>query len=130
MAYSYDFKIGTTLVGMVNVESLVAGVFPMPAPRAGYQPYAEYITLGDNSVSGIGKPLVIWRFGLLSLAQRDALRVYCTGPSTSIFIRTMTNDSADSYANFSGIMVWPLNEERDAGRRLNFDLTFQQLTGA
>lgn len=130
MAGIYEFKIGTTLVGMVNVEDLITDrLGALPAPQAIWQPYAELITLGDNSVAGIGAPICTWRFGEVSAAQRNALRVFCPGPSAPVFIRTMVND-LDAYANYSAIMVWPLIENRDAYRRLNLDITFQQLIGA
>lgn len=128
MTDQYEFKIGTTLAGMVNVETLASG--NMPAPQATWQPYTEYVTLGDNSVAGIGLPVVTWRFGWLSRVQRDALRAYCTGPSATVFIRTQGNDSADAYGNYTGVMIWPLEEERDTTRRMNLNIIFQQLTVA
>lgn len=126
--YQYEFSIGTTLAGIVNIESLASG--NMPAPKAIWQPCAEYITLGDNSVAGIGLPIAIWQFGWLSRVQRDALRAYCTGPSATVFIRTQGNDSADAYGNYSAVMIWPLEEERDTTRRTNLNIIFRQLTAA
>ena len=125
---AYDFRIGTTRAGMVNIETLVSGLYPMPAPHAIWQPYAEYIRLEDNTYAGIGAPIAVWKFGWLTRAQRDALRVFCPGPSAAIWIRTQSNDNSDVYLDCNGIMVWPLTEERDSTRRINLEIVTQQIT--
>lgn len=126
MAYRYDFRIGTNQSEMVNVESLAGET--MPAPRSTFTQFAETRTLADGSERGIGAPTCEWNFGVLSKNQRDALRVYCPGASSVVFIRTRTNE-ADTYKTYRAIMVWPvLSENREmTGARVDFIVTFRNL---
>jgi hypothetical protein len=120
----YSFMIGTTQVGLANLESLTT---PVVAPRATYRPYTDKVQLGDGSFRGIGAPIVTWRWGFLTQEQRDQLRLYCTGKSAAVHIQTTIVDSADEYRQFSCVMVWPDEEERQTTRRLDFVLEFRQL---
>jgi hypothetical protein len=119
------YKIGTTLVGMVTLASL--GV---PDPKSTYEPYSEQLELGNGKIRGGGFPTATWHWGFLKQAWRDALRAYCTGASASIFIETRITDTSDAYDQFSVVIVWPQEEERDAFRRLDFTLEFRQLVTA
>ncbi|RJR09998.1 hypothetical protein C4588_04215 [Candidatus Parcubacteria bacterium] len=126
MAYQYDFKIGMTYENMVNVESLADNT--MPAPRTTFTQYSEMRLLADGSQRGIGAPTCEWNFGILKKAQRDALRAYCPGASTVVYIRTRTNDN-DTYKNYQAIMNWPIfSENREmTGVRIDFIVTFRNL---
>jgi len=123
----YDYRIGATLAGMTNLENLTP---PLPAPKSYFRPFYESITLADGSIRGMGSPVASWRWGVLSRAQRDALRVFCTSKSATVYIRTRKTDSADAYTDYRAIMIWPDDEERDAGRRLDFLIEFRQLVVA
>jgi len=123
----YSYKIGTaggSTAGMTNIESLTT---PVPAPHSSFQPYSQAIPLGNGLVRGGGWQVAEWRWGFLTRAQRDQLRTYCTTASNTVAICTRTNES-DTYANFSAIMIWPQEENKDAGRRVPFVVKFQKLT--
>lgn len=125
MANIYDFEIGTAIDNMVNVETLDGG--KMPAPRAPYRVYTEPIELGSGAIRGAGYPSVVWRWGFLTQDQRDILRAYCTGASADVYIKTSGVDSADAYAVYSAVMVWPEEEDRQASRRTDFAIEFRKL---
>lgn len=120
--YEYEFMLGATEGAMVNLESL-----DIPAPKAEYQPYTEAVELGDGSVRGWGLPVAILRWGFLAQEHRDTLRAYCTGASAPVWVRLNTTDNADEWRTFYAIMVWPMAEQRDTERRMNFDLLFKQM---
>jgi hypothetical protein len=81
--------------------------------------------LVSGQVRGIGFPQATWRWDVITVAERDKLRTFCTGVSANVYIRTRTMDTADSYAYFSAIMVWDvLEEERDSAHRLNLKINF------
>lgn len=123
MTYEYSFMIGTAYATLTNLEAL-----NIPAPRSIWRPYAALADLSDKTVRGLGSPVVVWEWGFLTQAQRDALRTYCTGASSNVWIKTQTMDSAAAYVYYSGVMIWPEQEDYAASRRLNFTLIFRQLT--
>jgi len=117
-----DFKIGTTEGGMVNIESLTT---PLEIPKSEYLPYARIVNLGNGGKRGVGFPMAIWTFPLLTLEQRDQLKSFCTNASAEVFIRTKLNN--DTYANFSATMIWVENEPRWYGVKQNYSITFRNL---
>lgn len=122
----YEYKIATEAAGvggLTNVESLAT---PVPAPKSTFEEYLEQVQLGDGTVRGAGWMTATWHWDVLSQAQRNQLRTYCTGASEVVYIRTRKNDSSDAYANYKAVMIWP-SEEKTAGRRLDFTLRFQAL---
>lgn len=124
-----DFKIGTTLGGMTNIESLAT---PLPAPKAPYKLYMRSLMSSSGLTVGRGFPVCQWIFPLLTAAQRTQLRTFCTGASASVYIRTMTNE-ADAYANYLAVMHWPDEERRDPSKRhdrLEFVVLFTHLVSA
>lgn len=124
-AYPHDYAIGTTSGGLTNLQALAT---PVTYPRSRPAPYTDVITLGDNTERGIGAPVVTWHWDKITQAERDMLRTFCPGASASIFITTRTLESGDVYDNYSAVMIWPsMKEERDATRRLDFDIEFREL---
>lgn len=113
-------------VRLRNVETLVAG---MPAPKGFFQFYSVALPLEDGGVRGGGWRKAMWRWQFLTQAQRDALRTYCTGASADVYIKTRTVDNSDAYVIYSAKMIWPGPdpEQRDALRRIEFELNFQAL---
>jgi hypothetical protein len=85
------------------------------------------IVLGNGANRGVGLPVAIWHWGYLTRAQRDLLRAFCTGASATIFIETRTNDTVDVFDQFTTMMIWPLEENKDAGRRIDFVIEFRNL---
>ncbi len=118
---SYEFAVGTTVGGMVNVESLGC-----PAPRPGYEAFSSMLTLGDGSVRGVGYPRASWTFDFLSGAQRAALKAFCPGASAKVYVRTM--DAGRSYHTWEAVMVWNAQEENDSGICLDLRVDFRLIS--
>lgn len=114
----FDFDV------LVNVEALSTGA---TAPRSLHRAWEETRDTGDGLARGLGRPACTWNWGFISRAQRDALRIYCTGKSARVYIRTRANDSTDGYVTYQAAMLWPDNEDRQTGRRLNFTLEFRDM---
>lgn len=123
MAFSHE--IGTTQVNRVTLSSL--GV---PPPMTSYSPGAERRGLGDGNERELGWPVVTWSWLTLPHAARDALRVYCTGPSAAAHIYTPLNDNDDAYYELSCKVVWPAGAEQKrhtSHDRQGFTLQFKVL---
>ncbi|HZU86602.1 MAG TPA: hypothetical protein VFF78_03895 [Anaerolineaceae bacterium] len=118
-----SFAIGSTHAGLQALT-----VMSIPAPQSTYRPTSTDVRLGDGSVRGMGFPVATWHWGFLSAAQRDQLRALCPGQSAAVYIRTVKDDL--TYDDFSAVMVWPSEEERAAGRVLDFTLEFHRLVEA
>lgn len=120
----YENEIGTTYGGMTNIESLTV---PLPNMQSFYKPYAQVTDLGSGETKGLGSPQTEWKWNLLTRAQRDQLRQFCTGSSATVYIRTRINDNTDEYLDFRAIMIWPLEEERFARKRMDFTIVFKHM---
>jgi len=118
-----EFKIGTTEVGMTNLEALAT---PVPLPQTDYMRFSRIVLLGSGGTRGVGSPVAIWTFQLLSIAEYNQLRTFCSGASAQVYIRTKVDD--DSYGNFQATMIWP-NESQNRwfGNRRNLVITFRDL---
>ena len=112
-------------VDLTNVEDLTNAP---AAPRSQFTESSVYVPLGDGTTRGAGWPTAKWRWGYLTQAQRDDLRAYCTGASNSLYICTRENDTSDQYNYYTCTMIWPLEEEKDHGKRLDFVVEFQNLS--
>lgn len=120
-----DYQIATTQVGLTNVNALAT---PVSDPRSTYTPYAEEIALSSGLVRGMGYPTATWSWDIISRAERDMLRTFCPGKSATVYIRTKTMDTADSYHTFQCVMVWPTqDEERTYQRRMQFKISFKTM---
>ena len=131
-AVKTDFQIGATLGGLVTLDSL--GI-PMPHPV--YKAGVSKVKLGSNAARLLGAPTVEWTWGFLTQSQRDTLRTYVPGASADLFIITPTIEKVAGVSNASArfeCQAWypdPESPENpDAGRRLQFILTFKQLVSA
>jgi len=125
---SYQYAIGSTLEGMVNLSDLTPAI---PAPRAYFRLHAETLPSPGGGVFGVGWSSCEWLWGFLSAAQRQALRAFCADLAATVYIRTTTNEVAEgggyTYQAYQARMLWPDDENIDAGRRLEFRLQFQEL---
>ena len=117
-----SYKIGATSGGMVTLTSL-----GIPNPKGEFFKFSDIRLLGDGGARGVGAPRAVWRWGYLTRAQRDTLRTYCIGASSTAYIETRTLDTADVFDQYSATMIWPAEEERSAGRRLGFEIEFRNL---
>lgn len=125
-----DYQIGVTSGSMVKLENLVVSGSSVPVayPKSTFQPYSSEQKLVSGLVRGVGYPVAVWIWNVITREERDALRTFCPGKSANVFIRTKTMDSADSYHTYSAVMVWNTKEEtRDTQRRTEFKITFQTL---
>jgi hypothetical protein len=121
-----DFKIGTTLVGMTNIESLSTPLLP---PKSTFLDFARVYSKGNGGTRGVGSPVATWSFPILSVAQYNQLKSFCSGASADVYIRTKLDD--DTYDDFQAKMIWP-NEPQDRwfGERRNFTVIFRNLVAA
>ena len=126
-----DFKIGLTSGSMMPLSTLLASSSGVPdesMPKSTFTPYSAQQILVSGLIRGVGRPVATWSWDVMTRVHRDALRAYCPGQSASVYIRTKTMDSLDSYVNYSAVLVWPTqDEERDTERRIKLKLTFQFL---
>lgn len=116
---AFDFDV------LVNVEALTTGA---TAPRSLFKPWEESRDTGDGLARGLGRPACTWNWNVISRPERDALKIYCSGKSARVYIRTRTNNTSDQYITYQAAMMWPNDaEDRINGRRLNFTLEFRDL---
>jgi len=120
----YDYEIGTSYGGMANLEDLTTPVDP---PKSSFWPHSRYVNLGNGQVRGAGFARAEWRWGFVTQAQRNQLRTFCTGASAEVYIQTRKNDTSDAYQVYTAVMVWPEEEQRENGRRLDFVIEFRDL---
>ncbi len=113
-----------------TISALAAGnlqTLGLTAPKSPFKPATMSIDLGNGTARNMGRPNTIWRWGFVTRAQRTILRAFCTGKSARVYICTMVNDSSDQYVTYDAVMLWPDEEQRDTGRRLNFEIQFRDL---
>lgn len=101
----------------------------LPAPHGLWTPYTQPVVLGDGMVRGAGWMTAEWKWGFITRAQRQILRAFCPAPNASaiVYIKTRTVENSDAYVTYYANMIWPQQEEPQAGRRLDFSLKFQGL---
>lgn len=119
-----NYKIGTSLVGITSLDLLAT---PVVDPKHTFVSYSRLDQLGNGMVRGGGWMKAEWRYGFVTQAQRDMLRTFCTGASSEVFIRTRKNDTVGAFVTYKAVMIWPDEEETDAGRRMDFIIKFQRL---
>jgi len=107
---------------MVNLGSLTEA---LDAPRSFYRPYARTIGLLSGTAVGQGWPVAVWEFTVMTPEQRNQLKAFCTGAAATVFVRTKLND--DTYADFSGVMIWPEEEERRWGLKFGLKVEIRRL---
>lgn len=117
-----------TYNNLTNVKNLAGSP---SAPRSTFKPWVDAVDLGNGLRRGVGRPLAGWQWGFLTRQQRDALWAYVLGASTRLYVRTKINQNttgyADKYQTYLAALLWPDSEDVQAGRYLNFTLTFRDL---
>jgi hypothetical protein len=96
------------------------------SPRHTFQDYVEPRKLMDGHTRGLGRPLATWLWDFLPLGMRTILRTYCSTPSADVVICTRINEG-DAWRVYNAIVTWPPMETKQAGRRMSFSLTFENL---
>lgn len=121
---AYEFKIGTTLGGLVLLTDL--GITANPRPT--FQPFSSFVRLADGTLQGNGFPLATWHWDVMKAGWSDILAAYLGGNlSATVYIRTRLNrlDSGDyDWANYYCVMNWPSGDE-DIQSRRNLSLTIE-----
>jgi hypothetical protein len=96
-----------------------------------YYPERKRLKVTSRKTIGLGAPYIVWHWDVLKLEWRNALRTYLTAITTSLYIESQVNeddddDDEDDWAQFQVYAVWPEgDEEKDAGRRMGFDIEFE-----
>jgi hypothetical protein len=133
MALAKVAQIGASQAELAPLSSLATGIpLSIPQPEMRYYPYRRQVKLTSRKVTGVGGPYIVWHWGFLKAEWRHALREVLTGVSTEIYIESLMNDESDdddgtdAWGQFSTIAIWPDgDEDKDAGRRLGFDIEFE-----
>lgn len=124
--------LSITGIAMKNLEDEL-GLSALQAPSApnsneGFMAYTQPLDLADGTVRGGGWIATEWKFNIITQAMREALRPYCpeTGASATVWIRTRVYEG-DAYRYYRAVMVWPIPEKREAGRRHDFSIKFRAM---
>lgn len=122
----YSYEIGATST-TTNLESLATPIYP---PRSSYIEWTREYDKANGMVGGDGYPMAIWHFDLLTQAQVTALRAYCSGKSSSVYIKT--RGPAGTFVKYSAVMIWPSDLMRKyvAGKYLDVQIEFRRLVAA
>lgn len=109
-----NFKIGATLMGLVDLDTLLnfAG---SADPDWSFQPYSRSITLGNGIIKGVGYSIAKWRWNAIDDVSRETLQEFVgSSLSAPVFITTPVSQTYLGeiiYKDFQAIMHWPDAEE-------------------
>lgn len=117
-----EFMIGTSEMDLTNIEELDV---PLEIPKSEYYPYARTVNKGNGGKRGVGFAMAGWTFPLLTVEQRDQLKLFCPDASGEVVIRTKLND--DTWGTFHSTMIWVENEPRWYGVKQNYLIQFRNL---
>lgn len=119
------YKLGTTYGGLTNVRSLAT---PIPYPYSDPAPFSRVEDAASGARYGFGSPIIKWSWKFLRRAQRDFLRsTYCASPAMSNTVYVAQLDTEGTERAYLGTMVWPVPEDVQAERVLDFVLIFRDL---
>jgi hypothetical protein len=117
------YRIGTTEAGMVTVQSL-----GIPDPKHIHHESSSRRNIISGHTKALGAPWCEWHWDFCKLEWRDALRAFCPAPaiSATVYIETRIHEE-DEFDVFTAIMEWPEEEDKDSGRRMDFNIKFKHL---
>jgi hypothetical protein len=105
---------------MTNLESLSTPITP---PFWTYKAYREAEELMDHSLATYGLASGAWRWGFLTVTQRNYIRsTYFVADSARLYLKTKKRSG--SYVTVIAEVYWPPEEEVQAGRVIDFTLPF------
>lgn len=124
----YDYEIGATVGGMVNVETIIDN-----APRSIFHRWPTVYVRGDGSTEGDGLPQAEWIWDYISQTDKATLRAFLLSGSTwlksdTMVIATLRDDGV--FDDFNCIMHWPEDTEENrltSGMYENFKIKFTHL---
>lgn len=120
----YEYAIGTDPEDLENLEDDLGIPPPHPAP---FKEWAVTYDAGDGRTHGDGWPSCIWNWSILLAAHLAELRVYCSGKSAHVYIKTLTGNLT-TYGTYYAILHWPEEMPYVPGRAVrNFSLRFTHL---
>lgn len=118
------FQIGTTLIGMVDLSTIVGRYTPYQTPSLFY----DQIELSNKIEKGIGFPKTIWHWDILPQSSRNILKTtYCPDPAISAVVFINTPDNTGAWHSYQAVMKFQLTEDMQNGRTLKFDLLFERM---
>jgi len=123
-----NYSIGTSIGSLVDVTTLSGDAV---APIGDFLRWSESIDLGDGLARGMGRAVATWYWCWIPPQMRIALRIYCSGKSARVYIRTEDDPSLSTSAVFQAAMIWPDNENlynQDEFRIVFRDLVEQTTT--
>lgn len=130
MPITGTYKIGSSAATVDSLSNLtVTGYFQsIPDPKGIYLEWSELVPKDSGGFRGVGYPKAIWKWNFMRPEWRDVLKAFCSGASAAVWIQTRTNSSGSSeFGAFTAIMNWPLEQDLDAHRRMNFIIEFTNL---
>jgi|WetSurMetagenome_2_1015567.scaffolds.fasta_scaffold42978_2 hypothetical protein len=119
-----NIRLGTTYETLTALDALPT---PVLEPNVEFQEFSDEVILGDGSTRGVGFPNGRLIFALLEDggAMHAQLKSFCPGKSAPIFVSLPNNDGI--VGDYSGIMHWPLREQKENNWIINLALEFTQL---
>lgn len=119
-----EFSIGLSLETLVLLSELSPVVIE---PQSSFSRYSVEIETNDGGVAGQGWPVDEWHWGFIHVDQWQALRNYCGGKSSNVFMRTY-NDFTEEWETYSAVMIWPGGPPNIQARKvIDFTLVFRKL---
>jgi len=118
------YGIGPDINNIVYFKE-VGALKDVPAPKGSLMEGSELRDLASGGARLVGYPIITWHWDFFRAEWYDALRSICPSASGSVVIRTTTNDLLDEFQTFTAKYIWPIELEKDAHRRIDFDLTFR-----
>lgn len=103
-----DLQIGASAGSLTALGDLLyggenAGVQP---PKTFFREAAEFRSLANGGVRGLGAPIIVWRFESgLPVNARRALRAFISGASGTVYIQSP--DKNGDLQIYETVMQWP-----------------------
>lgn len=102
-------------------------------PIGELQPYTQLVeTTGNNRPLQLGRPIAIWRWGLLTQRGLNRLMYFVSGWAQRVFMTTRvpSGDSA-TYQTFSAVMQYPSKlKSKPGGLWEDVEIVFKDLVNA
>jgi hypothetical protein len=99
-------------------------LYLLPPPKGSFFEGALMRDLASGGARIVGYPHVLWHWDFFRAAWYDILRASMPNASGDIVIETSTNDNEDEFAIYSVKYKWPLELNKEAHRRMPFEIRF------
>lgn len=115
---TYDFELGLTYVGMVNVED--DGYLEVPPHPWEWKPGATRYHSSSGEMYYDGYPQATWRFGYLTVAAWQWLLTHFSGNDLTADVYVKTKKPGDTYQVYTAKMHQPIIGEEVARGHAGF----------